>query len=104
MSQNGKSSAPWDETYLTDLFSALATLRNAAECQSFFEDLCTPAEIRSMADRFRVAKLLKAGLPYRLISEKTGVSTATITRVARAMTYGTKGYSTVLGRTEGSEP
>lgn len=102
MSQSGKAKEHWDERYLGELFSALTSLRDADECKSFLEDLCTPAELRSMADRLRVAKLLKAGLPYRIINEQTGVSTATITRVARAMTYGKHGYSTVLQRDKGT--
>ncbi len=98
MSQTGKASEHWDDRYLNDLCKALASFHDATECRSFLEDLCTPAELRSMADRWRVARLLKEGFSYRLINEKTGVSTATITRVARAMTYGANGYARALER------
>ena len=83
------------------LFDAILSLETREECYNFFEDLCTPAELRSMADRWRVAKLLDQGLSYRVINEKTGVSTATITRVARSLTYGTGGYRMVLQRQQG---
>ena len=83
------------------LARALASLGDPREVAAFLEDLCTPAELRSMADRWRVAKLLDQGLSYRVINEKTGVSTATITRVARSLTYGTGGYRMVLQRQEG---
>ncbi|WP_218110007.1 YerC/YecD family TrpR-related protein [Oligoflexus tunisiensis] len=99
--QSGKDPDHWDERYLTELYAALGSIRNADEFSRFFEDLCTPAELRSMADRWRVAKLLDQGLSYRVINEKTGVSTATITRVARSLTYGTGGYRMVLQRQEG---
>jgi TrpR-related protein YerC/YecD len=101
--QSGKAPDHWDERYLTELYEALQSIRSIDEFSRFFEDLCTPAELRSMADRWRVAKLLDQGLSYRVINEKTGVSTATITRVARSLTYGTGGYRMVLQRQEGEE-
>lgn len=81
-----------------DLMEAILRLESAEEAQRFFDDLCTPTELLAMADRWRVAKLLAEGLPYREIHERTGVSTATVTRVARALTYGEEGYRTLLGR------
>jgi TrpR-related protein YerC/YecD len=87
------------ESHLAELFEAIRTTSSLDECREFFEDLCTPAELRSMADRWRVARLLENGVPYRAIYEMTGVSTATITRVARAMSYGSGGYRTVLEST-----
>jgi TrpR-related protein YerC/YecD len=101
MTQAGKASEHWDERYLADLFEALSQLKDQGEFRLFFEDLCTPAELRSMADRWRVARLLEEGLSYRLINEKTGVSTATITRVARSLTYGSDGYRMILKRQKG---
>ena len=98
---SGKGSEHWDQRYLTELFEALLTLRNAGEFERFLDDLCTPAELRSMADRWRVVQLLEQGLSYRIINERTGVSTATITRVARSLTYGSGGYRMVLQRQQG---
>jgi TrpR-related protein YerC/YecD len=80
------------------LYSALASLRDAGEAQRFLLDLCTPAEIEAMVDRWRVAQLLDQGLTYRDISEVTEVSVTTIGRVARFLELGTGGYRTVLDR------
>jgi TrpR-related protein YerC/YecD len=80
-----------------ELYRAILSLKDLDECERFFEDLCTPAELTALSDRWRVAKLLGDGVPYREIYERTGVSTATVTRVARALTYG-EGYRVVLGR------
>ncbi|MFW7381857.1 MAG: YerC/YecD family TrpR-related protein [Oligoflexus sp.] len=91
-----------DGKALDDLFASLTKLRSSDEFKAFFDDLCTPAELRSMADRWRVARLLKQGISYRTINERTGVSTATITRVARSMTYGANGYQILLKRLEES--
>ncbi len=99
--ESGKTSDTWDERHLTELFAALSQLKGPSEFQAFFEDLCTPAELRSMADRWRVTQLLEQGMSYRLINEKSGVSTATITRVARSLTYGSGGYRTLLKRQKG---
>ena len=84
--------------HLKELFDAIRLLKNEGEFQRFFDDLCTPAELRSLADRWRVAQLLEKGIPYRVINEETGVSTATITRVARSLIYGAKGYRLILDR------
>lgn len=80
------------------LFEAILSLKTRDECARFFEDLCTPAELQSLSDRWRVAGLLEEGVPYRSIYEQTGVSTATVTRVARSLTYGAGGYRLVLDR------
>lgn len=80
-----------------ELFSAILKLESPEDCRKFFEDLCTPAELQAMADRWKVAQLLNDGLPYRTIYEKTGVSTATVTRVARCLEYG-EGYRILLQR------
>lgn len=101
---SGKAPDHWDDRFLQDLYEAFLSLQSREECARFFEDLCTPAELRSMADRWRVAKLLEQGLSYRLINEKTGVSTATITRVARSLTYGAGGYRMGLTRQKGELP
>ncbi len=78
-----------------ELFKAILSLKSIQECQSFFADLCSPAELVSLSERWKVARLLSQEIPYRKISEQTGVSTATIARVARSLTYGT-GYQLAL--------
>jgi TrpR-related protein YerC/YecD len=83
---------------IRELFQAVLSLKTSDECQRFFEDLCTPAELSALRDRWRVARLVNRDIPYREIHEKTGVSTATITRVARSLQYGTGGYRLILER------
>lgn len=77
------------------LYSAIMTLESEDECHRLFEDLCTPKEIKSLAQRFAVAKMLSEGYVYNDIVERTGASTATISRVSRTMSEGSK---TVLER------
>ncbi len=74
------------------LSRAFATLETPAEVQAFLEDLCTPAEIEAMADRWRVVPWLLRGTPYREIHDHTGVSVTTIGRVARCLENGRGGY------------
>jgi TrpR-related protein YerC/YecD len=86
---------------MTDkLFEAILLLENIDECYNFFEDICTISEIKALAQRFEVAGMLKKGIVYTEISEKTGASTATISRVNRALNYGADGYKTILQRLE----
>lgn len=85
-----------------ELFQAISKLQSIEEVERFLVDLCTPAELRSMADRWQVAKLLVEGVPYRTIYEQTGVSTATVTRVARSLEYGSNGYKQALEMDEGN--
>ncbi len=80
------------------LAQALLSLRTPAEMQSFLEDLCTIQELKSMAQRYEVAELLDEKWTYAQISEKTGASTATISRVNRCLVYGAEGYRQVLER------
>ena len=80
------------------LSEALCRLQTPDEVRLFLEDLCTPAELESMVDRWRVAQLLAQGLSYREINELTQVSVTTIGRVARFMELGSGGYRTVLDR------
>jgi TrpR-related protein YerC/YecD len=84
-----------------NLFAAVALLRNADECRAFFRDLCTPAEIQAMADRWAVVDWLMRGVPYREINRLTGVSVTTISRVARCLAEGNGGYSLIVRRTKG---
>lgn len=88
-----------DSRNIRRLMAAIAQLDSPAECGRFFADLCTPAELQSMADRWRVAQLVARGLPYREIHRQTGVSTATVTRVARTLARGQGGYRLALDRT-----
>jgi len=85
------------------LFEAIMSLRGLDEYYNFFEDLCTVSEIKAMAQRLEVAKMLRKGSTYTDISEKTGASTATISRVNRCLNYGADGYKTVLERLENKE-
>jgi TrpR-related protein YerC/YecD len=80
------------------LFSAMAVLRSADECRAFFRDLCTPAEIQAMADRWAAVDCLQRGLPYREIHRLTGVSVTTIGRVARCLATGNGGYGLAVRR------
>jgi TrpR-related protein YerC/YecD len=80
------------------LFKGILQLKTVEECYSFFDDLCTVNELQSMAQRFEVAGLLSEGDTYTAIGEKTGASTATISRINRCLNYGDGGYSTVLKR------
>ena len=75
-------------------------LQSREECYSFFEDLCTVNELLSLSQRFEVAAMLKDGKTYLEIAEKTGASTATISRVNRSLNYGNDGYELVFGRME----
>lgn len=81
-----------------DLCKALLTLKNPKEAEEFLEDLLTPAEIDAVTERWTVARLLNEGISYRSINEATGVSTATVTRVARCVVRGSGGYRRVLER------
>lgn len=78
------------------LFEAIMKLETLDEYYNFFEDLCTIAELKAMSQRWEVAMLLNEGLPYHEIVEKTGASTATISRVNKCLQYGSDGYRKVL--------
>ena len=80
------------------LFSAIMSLKTKEEYYAFFEDVCTVNEILSLSQRFAVAKMLREGYTYLEISEKTGASTATISRVNRSLIYGNDGYEIVFNR------
>lgn len=80
------------------LFDAVLCLKTREECYNFFEDLCTVNELLSLSQRFEVAAMLKSHMTYLEIAEKTGASTATISRVNRSLNYGNDGYEMVFGR------
>ncbi len=77
---------------LPDLFSAVASMQTAAEARALLLDLCTPAELEALADRWHVVPYLLQGMPYREIHDQTAVSVTTIGRVARCLTMGKGGY------------
>ena len=79
-----------------NLFKAILSLETIEECDKFFDDLCTINEINAMAQRLEVAVLLRQGETFNTIVEKTGASTATISRVNRCLKYGSGGYEAVL--------
>ncbi len=82
------------------LFEAVLTLENKEECFRFFEDLCTVNELLSLSQRFEVATMLRKHDTYLKIADKTGASTATISRVNRSLNYGDDGYAIVFSRME----
>lgn len=83
---------------LDRLFEAILLLQDLDECYRFFEDVCTVAELKSLAQRLEVAKMLRDNRTYGEISSRTGASTATISRVKRALNYGADGYKLVFER------
>lgn len=84
---------------LEKLAAALAALPDAGQVRAFLEDLCTPAELEAITDRWRVVPLLAQGIPYREIHDQTLVSVTTIGRVARTMERGAGGYAAALACT-----
>lgn len=80
------------------LFEAILSLETREECYSFFEDLCTVNELLSLSQRYEVASMLSSKKTYLEIAEKTGASTATISRVNRSLIYGNDGYELVFSR------
>lgn len=85
------------------LFEAILYLKDKEECYTFFEDVCTINEILSLSQRFEVAHMLRQQKTYLDIAEKTGASTATISRVNRSLNYGNDGYDMVFARMQQSE-
>ncbi|MDE7133064.1 MAG: TrpR YerC/YecD [Lachnospiraceae bacterium] len=80
------------------LFDAVLCLNTREECYNFFEDLCTVNELLSLSQRFEVASMLKDKRTYLEIADKTGASTATISRVNRSLNYGNDGYDMIFER------
>lgn len=85
------------------LCEAVLSLGNMEECYQFFEDICTIGELKAMSQRLEVARMLQAGHTYDEIVERTGASTATISRVKRCLNYGADGYKVVLSRLKDKE-
>ena len=84
-----------------ELFDAILSLQSKEECYSFFEDLCTINELLSLSQRYEVASMLRDKKTYLESAEKTGASTATISRVNRSLNYGNDGYELVFERLKG---
>lgn len=80
------------------LYRAILTLKTQEEVYNFFQDLCTVTELRAMEQRFEVAVLLRRGMIYNDILERTGASSATISRVNRCLHYGSGGYKAIIPR------
>ena len=80
------------------LYEAIASLQDVEECKKFLQDLCTISELKAMEQRMEVAMLLDQGLIYSEILERTGASSATISRVNRCLHYGADGYRTIIPR------
>ena len=80
------------------LFAALGAMQDTREVRCFLEDLCTPAELQALVDRWQVVEYLQKDLPYRKIHDLTGVSVTTIGRVARCLSEGAGGYKTAIDR------
>ena len=86
------------------LFDAILSLESREECYAFFEDLCTVSELKEMARRMQAARMLRNNCVYTDIAARTGLSTATISRVNRCLKYGNDGYNKVLDRLDAAEP
>ncbi len=80
------------------LFQAVLSLEDLEECYRFFEDICTVSELKAISQRFEVAWMLREGMTYTAIANKTGASTATISRVNRSLQFGADGYKVVFDR------
>ncbi len=89
-----------DQPRNEDLYRAIMELHTLDECKRFFDDLCSISELRAMEQRFQVAELLHKGMIYNDILERTGASSATISRVNRSLRYGNDGYDVVFRRLE----
>jgi TrpR-related protein YerC/YecD len=86
------------DAQLDRLFAGILQLRSLEDCYRFFEDLCTVGELRALAQRFQVAEMLRDGRTYDEIQARTGMSSATISRIKRFLHYGADGYRLVLDR------
>ncbi|OCL27712.1 hypothetical protein U472_03940 [Orenia metallireducens] len=91
------------DKFTDQLFEAILLLNNKEECYKFFEDISTVNELKSLAQRLEVARMLNEGYTYEEIAETTGASTATISRVKRCLNYGADGYQLILERMKDNE-
>ena len=88
------------DKYTDEMFEGILKLKSVDDCYKFFSDLCTPREIKSMAQRFTVAKMLIEKRVYSDIVNETGASTATISRVNRSLELGNEGYDLIFNRSK----
>ena len=93
----------WHNDSTDELCEAILSLKTREECYAFPEDICTIKELLEMSQRLSVAKLLSRGMSYSQISQKTGVSTATISRISRCIEYGSGGYKMIIERLQEGE-
>lgn len=96
MKPNRNDTARQRKRHEDALFRAVLSLQDVSECRNFFKDLCTPAELQALVDRWQVVGLLQKDLPYRRIHDLTGVSVTTIGRVARFLSDGFGGYAAAI--------
>ena len=104
MAKKLRSRHGWCTEEMADLFLAILSLPNFGELEEFMRDLCTLPELETLAHRWQVAKLVNQGLPYLEIAQRTGASTATVTRVANWLRHGEGGYEVALMRTNSASP
>lgn len=90
----------WKTTASEELLAAIVSLETVDEAAAFMRDLCTRKELEEMSNRWEAVKLLDQGIPYRDISDRTGLSTATITRINQWLQHGTGGYRSMLSKLE----
>lgn len=102
MLKRGKAGeGEWVTPEIDDLLETIVSLKSVTDAERFFRDLCTIPELNTLAHRWQVAKLLEKGVPYHEIAERTGASTATITRINTWRRFGTGGYRMQLQRRKG---
>ena len=104
MKPNRHDTASQQKGHEDALFGALNCLQNIQEVRNFFKDLCTPAELQALVDRWQVVGLLQQELPYRRIHDMTGVSVTTIGRVARFLSDGFGGYAAAIEHSDSRHP
>jgi TrpR-related protein YerC/YecD len=95
---NEQARHPWETDEMQELFATIRSLKSQEEVERFFRDLCTLPELETISHRWAVVKLLDQGLPYLEIAQRTGASTATVTRVAHWLRHGEGGYRLALDR------
>ncbi len=92
----------WQTATTDELLATIVRLETVDEAAAFMRDLCTRKELEEMSHRWEAVKLLDEGIPYREISDRTGLSTATITRINQWLQHGTGGYRSMLSKIEES--
>ncbi|GAB3383649.1 YerC/YecD family TrpR-related protein [Lysobacter fragariae] len=104
MKRRPHEDTPGTRDPIDDLAAAFAGLSDPAQVRAFLDDLCTPAELEAMSDRWRVVPLIQQGVPYREIHDRTLVSVTTIGRVARTLDRGAGGYAAAIEQQGGTAP